>query len=50
MGLMVLRDRNIIRAKRNAIARRTAIALSNLKKGAIKKGSVKDLYKDLENG
>ena len=46
---MIIRDRNIIRAKRNAIARRAFIALSNLKKGLVKKGNVKDMYKNIEN-
>ena len=40
----------IITAKRDAIVRHANTASSNLKKGAIKKGLVKDLYKDLENG
>jgi hypothetical protein len=42
--------KQLIDARRDAIAKRASIASSNLKKGAIKKGSVKDLYKDLENG
>ena len=42
--------KQLIDARRDAIAKRARTASSNLKKGAIKKGSVKDLYKDLENG
>jgi hypothetical protein len=42
--------KQLIDARRDAIAKRANIASSNLKKGAIKKGSIKDLYKDLENG
>jgi hypothetical protein len=42
--------KQLIDARRDAIAKRTSAASSNLKKGAIKKGSVKDLYKDLEDG
>jgi hypothetical protein len=42
--------KQLIDSRRDAIAKRAGIASSNLKKGAIKKGSVKDLYKDLENG
>jgi hypothetical protein len=42
--------KQLIDARRDAIAKRASTALSNLKKGAIKKGSVKDLYRDIENG
>ncbi len=42
--------KQLIDARRDAIAKRANAASSNLKKGAIKKGSAKDLYKDLENG
>ena len=42
--------KQLIDARRDAIAKRARTASSNLKNGAIKKGSVKDLYKDLENG
>lgn len=42
--------RQLIDARRDVIAKRASAASSNLKKGVIKKGSVKDLYKDLENG
>jgi len=41
--------KQLVDAKRDAIAKRAREALSNLRKGAIKKGSVKDLRKDLEN-
>ena len=41
--------KQLIDAKRDAIAKQARAALSNLKKGAVKKGSVKDLRKDLEN-
>ena len=40
--------KQLIEAKRKAIARRAKEAMTNLKKGMIKKGTVKDLYKDLE--
>jgi hypothetical protein len=42
--------KQLVDARRDAIARRAGTALSNLKKGAIKKGSVKDLYRDIEDG
>jgi hypothetical protein len=42
--------RQISEARRDAIARRAREAMSNLKKGTVKKGSVKDLHKDLEDG
>lgn len=41
--------KQLMDARRDAIAKRATTASSNLKKGEIKKGSVKDLYKDLEN-
>ncbi len=41
--------KQLIEAKRKAIARRAKEAMTNLKKGMIKKGTVKDLYKDLES-
>jgi ribosomal protein S1 len=40
--------KQLIEAKRKAIARRAKEAMTNLKKGMIKRGTVKDLYKDLE--
>lgn len=39
----------LIEAKRDAIAKRAKEAMTNLKKGLVKKGTVKDLYKDLED-
>ena len=39
--------KQLIEAKREAIAKRAKEALANLKKGITKNGSVKDLYKDL---
>jgi len=42
--------KQLIDARRDAIAKREKTASANLKKGAVKKGSVKDLFKDLENG
>jgi hypothetical protein len=41
---------HVVKVKRGAIAKRAGKALSNYKKGAIKKGNIKDLYKDFENG
>ena len=40
--------KQLIEAKRDAIAKRAKEAMANLKKGLVKKGTVKDLYKDLE--
>jgi ribosomal protein S1 len=40
--------KQLIEAKREAIAKRAEEAMANLKKGMIKKGTVKELYKDLE--
>ena len=40
--------KQLTEAKRDAIAKRAKEAMANLKKGAIKKGTVQDLYKDLE--
>jgi len=40
--------RQLIEAKREAIAKRAKEAMANLKKGAIRKGTVQDLHKDLE--
>lgn len=42
-------SKQLIEAKRDAITKRAKEALSNLKKGAIKRGTVKDLFKDLES-
>lgn len=41
--------KQLIEAKRKAIAKRAKEAMTNLKKGIIKKGTVKELYKDLES-
>jgi ribosomal protein S1 len=41
-------ERQLIEAKREAIAKRAKRAMLNLRKGAVRKGSVKELYKDLE--
>ena len=41
--------KQLAEAKREAIARRAKEAMANLKKGMIKRGTVKELYKDLES-
>ncbi|MCX5815353.1 MAG: hypothetical protein NTX75_03800 [Proteobacteria bacterium] len=41
--------KQFIETKRLAIAKRAKEAMSNLKKGAVKAGTVKDLYKELES-
>ena len=41
--------KQVIEAKRDAIARRSKEAMANLKKGKIKTGTVKQLYEDLES-
>ena len=41
--------KQVIEAKRDAIARRSKEAMANLKKGKIKTGTVKELYEDLES-
>jgi hypothetical protein len=43
-------EKQLIEAKRDALAKRAKRAMSNLKKGAVKRGTSKDLYKDLEIG
>ena len=40
--------KQLIEAKREAILRRAKRTIPNLKKGAVKKGTVKELYEDLE--
>jgi len=40
--------KQLIEAKREAIAKRAKAAMTNLKKGAVQKGTIKDLLKDLE--
>jgi hypothetical protein len=39
--------KQLTEAKRNAIAKRAKEAMASFKKGAARKGSVQDLYKDL---
>jgi len=41
--------KQLIEAKRDAILRRTREAMANVRKGRVKKGTVKDLYADLES-
>jgi hypothetical protein len=41
-------EKQMIEAKREAISRRAKRAILNLRRGAVKRGSVKDLYRDLE--
>ena len=41
--------KQLLEAKRNAIARRAKQADTNLKKGMVKKGNLKALYEDFEN-
>lgn len=41
--------KQLIEAKRDTIAKRAKEAMANLKKGMIKRGTVKELYKDLES-
>jgi len=41
-------EKQLVEAKRDAIAKRANRAMANLRKGAVKKGTVKELYKDLE--
>jgi len=41
--------KQLIESKRDEIAKRAKTALKNLALGKVKKGTVKDLYKDLEN-
>ena len=43
-------EKQLIEAKRDALAKQAKRAMSNLKKGAVKRGTVKELYKDLEIG
>ncbi len=47
---MKTKAQHVVKVKRDAIAKRASKALSNYKKGPIKKGDINDLYKDLENG
>lgn len=41
--------KQLTEAKREAIAKRAKDAMVNLKKGMIKRGTVKELYKDLDS-
>jgi len=41
--------KQLIEAKRDAIAKRAKEAMTNLKKGMVKRGTVQELYKDLES-
>lgn len=41
-------EKQLIEAKRDDIARRAKRAIKNFKKGASKKGTTEDLYKDIE--
>jgi len=41
--------KQLTEAKRETIAKRSKEAMVNLKKGIIKRGTVKELYKDLES-
>ena len=41
-------EKQMIEAKREAILRRAKRTIPNLKKGAVKKGTVKELYEALE--
>ena len=40
--------KQLIETKRDRIAKRAEEAMINFKKGAVRKGTVRDLYKDLE--
>jgi hypothetical protein len=40
--------KQLLEAKRDSIARRAKTAMANLKRGKVKKGTIKDLYKDFE--
>jgi hypothetical protein len=41
-------EKEMIDLKREAISRRAKRAILNLKKGTVKKGTIEELYKDLE--
>ena len=41
--------KQLIEAKRDAILKRTREAMANVKKGRVKRGTVKELYADLES-
>jgi hypothetical protein len=42
-------QKQLIEAKRERIVLRVKEAQTNLRKGKVKKGTIEDLYKDLEN-
>ena len=42
-------NKQLVEAKRDALARRIKQAEGSLKKGSVKKGTLKALYEDLEN-
>jgi hypothetical protein len=42
-------ERQLIEAKREAIAKRAKKAMTNLRKGTVRKGTIRELYKDLES-
>jgi hypothetical protein len=41
-------EKQLVEAKRDAIAKRAKKAMANVRKGAVRKGTVEELYKDLE--
>jgi hypothetical protein len=41
--------KQLIEAKREAILRRTREAMANVRKGRVRKGTVRELYADLES-
>jgi len=46
--LIEIMQKQFIEEKRDNIAKRSVECMENFKKGSVKKGSVEDLYKDLE--
>ena len=42
-------ERQLIEAKREAIAKRAKKAMTHLRKGTVRKGTIRELYKDLES-
>jgi len=40
--------KQLVEAKRDAIAKRAKQTMANLKNGLVRKGTVRDLYRDLE--
>jgi hypothetical protein len=45
----MIKKKQLIEAKREALVKRAKEAIGNLKNGMTKKGSVKELFKDLES-